>query len=105
MKKDAYLYIGVPNISTWGSKIKFLLEKTGLKKGRIGKYYDSEHHIFYYNPGLLRQLPELAGFHFVFKGNASKPKPYQHPLVKFIRQNFKEKISAGAAFFVIAKKI
>lgn len=105
MKKDAFLYIGVPNISAWGSKVKFVLERLGLKKNRIGKYYDSEHHIFYYNPASLKRLLELSGFEVIYKSNASKPKPYQNPLVKFLRQNIKEKISAGAAFFVIAKKI
>lgn len=105
MKKDGFLYIGVPNISAWGSKLKFFLEKTGLKKTRVGNYYDSEHHIFYYNPASLQRLLEISGFKVVYKSNASKPKPYQNPLVKYLRQNIKEKLSAGVAFFVIAQKI
>lgn len=105
LKQDGFLYIGVPNISAWGSKLKFFLEKLGLKKKRIGKYYDSEHHVVYYNPASLRRLLELSGFKVVYRSNASKPKPYQNPLVKFFRQNIKEKFVAGAAFFVIARKI
>ena len=105
MQPDSYIYIGVPNISAWGSKIKFFLEKMGLKKTRVGKYYDSEHHIFYYEPDSLKRLLKLSGFEVVYKSNASKPKPYQNPLMKYLRQNFKEKLSAGVAFFVIAKKI
>ena len=105
LKPDGCLYIGVPNISAWGSKIKLLLEKLGLKKNRIGNYYDSEHHIVYYSPASLRNLLQLAGFKVVYKSNASKPKPYQNPLIKFLRQNVKEKIYAALEFFVNAKKI
>jgi len=105
IKKDGYVYIGVPNISAWGSKVKFLLEKLGLKKNKIGRYYDSEHHIFYYNPASLTRLLAMSGFNVVYKSNATKPKPYQNAILKFIRQNIKEKLSAGAAFFVIARKI
>ena len=105
LQDHGHLYIGVPNISAWGSRVKYLLEKIGLKNKRVGKYYDSEHHIFYYNPASLKRLLELSGFRLIYKSNASKPKPYQNPLLKFFRQNIKEKISAGAAFFVIAKKI
>ena len=105
LKKDGFLYIGVPNISAWGSKVKFVLEKLGLKKSRVGKYYDSEHHIFYYNPVSLKRVLEMSGFRLVYKSNASKPKPYQNAIIKFFRQKIKEKLSAGAAFFVIAQKI
>ena len=105
LNQGGYLYIGVPNISAWGSRLKFLLEKIGLKKGRVGRYYDSEHHIFYYNPASLGKLLEISGFQVVYQGNASKPKPYQNAVAKFLRQNIKEKLVAGVAFFVIAKKI
>lgn len=105
MQPDGFLYIGVPNISAWGSRLKFFLEKLGLKKSRVGKYYDSEHHIFYYNPESLKRLLDMAGFKVVYKSNASKPKLYQNVVIKFLRQNIKERLFAGAAFFVIAKKI
>ena len=104
LKNDGYLYIGVPNISAWGSKIKFFLEKCGIKTSRVGKYYDSEHHILYFNPASLRRLLEMSGFEVIYKSNASKPRPYQNALVKFLRQNIKEKLSAGVACCVIAKK-
>ena len=105
MKKDSFLYIGVPNISAWGSKLKYFLERLGLKKTRVGKYYDSEHHIFYYNPDSLGKLLQMNGFKLVYKSNASKPKPYQNVITKFLRQKVKEKLVAGVAFFVIAQKI
>ena len=105
MNKDGYLYIGVPNISAWGSRIKFFLEKAGLKKNKVGRYYDSDHHIFYYNPASLNKLLQMSGFKLVYKSNASKPKPYQNALSKFLRQNIKEKLTAGVAFFVIAQKV
>lgn len=104
LKDDGFLYIGVPNISAWGSKVKFFLEKSGLKKSRVGKYYDTEHHVLYFNPDSLRYLLEQSGYKVMYKSNASKPKPYQNPVLKFLRQNIKEKISSGVAFFVIAKK-
>lgn len=105
LKDEAYLYIGVPNISAWSSRIKFFLEKWGIKKGRVGRYYDTDHHVMYYNPGSMQKLLQRTGFKVVCVSNGTKPKPYQNPVLKFIRKNIKEKLIPGAAFFVIAKKI
>ncbi|MDH5445818.1 MAG: class I SAM-dependent methyltransferase [Gammaproteobacteria bacterium] len=105
LNDDGVLYIGVPNISAWGSRFKYFLEKCGIKKSKIGKYYDSEHHILYFNPRSLTKLLELSGYKVLYTCNASKPKPYQNPVLKFLRQNIKEKMSAGVAFLIIAEKI
>lgn len=104
LKDDGYFYIGVPNIASLASRLKFGLEKLGIRRKNIGKYYDSDHHVFYYTPRSLTKMLALAGFTVVHQSNATKPRPYQGKLRKAFRQNITEKLYANTAFFVIAKK-
>lgn len=104
LNDDGCFYIGVPNIASLASRLKFGMEKIGLRKRNVGKYYDSDHHVFYYTPQSLSQMLQSAGFKVVYKSNATKPRPGQNFIRKAIRQKIIEKLYANTAFFVIAKK-
>lgn len=39
-----------------------MLEKLKLRKKNLGKYYNSDHHVFYYNPSSLAKLLKLNGY-------------------------------------------
>jgi len=52
--KGGILYLACPNISSLSSKIKRMLEKTGLKKD-IANYYDTWQHLIYFSPGFLKK--------------------------------------------------
>lgn len=105
LSDDGYLYISVPNIKSTSNKLKIMLEKLGLRKKNIGKYYDSDHHVFYYNPISLVKLLELNGFKAVLVRNCAKPKGNKSALKRFIHKYITERFFYSSTFLVLAKKM
>lgn len=105
LSDDGYLYISVPNIKSTSNKFKFMLEKMGLRKKNIGKYYDSDHHVFYYQPKSLVKLLELNGFKAELVRNCAKPKGNKSRLKRFIHKHITERFFYSSTFLVLAKKI
>ncbi len=58
LKQDGVVYIGVPNIASFSAQLKTLQGRLGLKKRRRGKHYDTDHHLFYYRPEVLKGILE-----------------------------------------------
>ena len=104
LSDDGYLYISVPNIKSTSNKFKFRLEKLGLRKKNIGKYYDSDHHVFYYNPVSLVKLLELNGFKAVLVRNCAKPKGNKSKFKRLIHKHITEKFFYSSTFLIIARK-
>lgn len=105
VKDDGLVLVAVPNIYSLSRRIKFLIEKMGFRKGKVGKYYDAEHHIFYYNKNSISNMLKVAGFDVIYTANSKKAKLKQNKISKFIRRNITEKIIPNSALFVIAKKV
>ena len=104
MAVNGLLYIGVPNISAASARVKFRLEKLGIRRKNIGKYYDSDHHVFYYQPGSLRTLVELAGFEVLTIQTPPKERVIRNPLLRYIQLNILDRLYQHSAFFLIARK-
>ena len=64
LKPDGVVYLGVPNLASLSARIKTLQGRLGLKKRGHGSHYDSDHHLFYYRPQVLKNLLER---HFGFQ--------------------------------------
>lgn len=105
IKNNGYIFIAVPNISSLSSKIKFSFEKLGLRRKNIGKYYDTNHHVLYFEPKTLNKLLENHGFKVVYQRNCHSAKPKQSKFKRFIMRNFTDYLFAKSTFLVIAKKI
>jgi len=58
LKSDGVVYIGVPNLASFSSMLKTLQGRLGLKKSGRGNHYDTDHHLFYYRPQVLRKILE-----------------------------------------------
>ena len=99
-----YIYIGVPNIHAWSARAKLFLEKCGLKKGRIGKYYDSDHHIFYYTPKSMKNMLDLCGFEVMLSMNGSKSHLSESRWIQFLAYYLPNYFYSNSSFFVIARK-
>jgi SAM-dependent methyltransferase len=56
LQPDGVLYLGVPNLASWSARQKTLLGRLGLKGGRRGSHYDTDHHLFHFSPVVLRRL-------------------------------------------------
>ena len=105
LSDDGYLYISVPNIKSTSNKFKFTLEKMGLRKKNIGKYYDSDHHVFYYHPKSLEKLLALNGYQVVLVRNCAKPKGNKSKLKRLIHKHITERFFYSSTFLILAKKI
>ena len=58
LRPGGVLFIGCPNIASLSSATKRLLERIGVRRRNRGRYYDSQHHLFYFSPGILRRVIE-----------------------------------------------
>ena len=105
IKTDGHIFIAVPNIKSLSSKIKHSFERLGLRRKNIGKYYDTNHHVLYFEPKTLKKLLEKHGFKIIFQRNCHSAKPNQSKFKRFIMRNFTDYLFAKSTFLVIAKKI
>lgn len=103
LKNNGYIFVAVPNIKSLSNRFKYFIEKTGLKKNRIGKYYDTSHHLSYFEPKTLKSFLGLHGFEVVYTRNCHSCKPNQSRLKRFIMRNFTDHLFSKSAFLVIAK--
>jgi SAM-dependent methyltransferase len=63
LRVGGVLFLGCPNIRSLSSVVKLLLERVGIRRRNRGRYYDTQHHLFYYSPGVLRAiLHQYYGF-------------------------------------------
>lgn len=99
-----FLYVAVPNINSFSARAKFLLEKVGVRRKNIGKYYDSEHHVFYYSPESLQALLEKCGFEALLSMNAVKSTVGRSKITEFLACDLPNRLYSNGAFFTIARK-
>ena len=105
MKKDGCFFIAVPNIKSLSNKIKSFLENKGLRTKNIGKYYDTNHHLLYFEPTTLLKLVESHGFKVVYQRNGHSARAGQSGISRFLMRNMTERFFAKSTFLIIAKKI
>lgn len=105
IKDDGYLFVAVPNIKSLSNRIKYFLERKRVKKRNIGKYYDTNHHVLYFDPVTLTFLLERHGFNVVYKRNGHKTRHSQSKIKRFFMRNITDHLFAKSTFLVIAKKI
>ena len=98
------LFVAVPNIRSLSSKLKFGLEQLGLRRKNIGKYYDTSHHVLYFDPRTLTRLLGNHGFQVVTRRNCLSARPGQTSLKRFIMKNLTDHLFAKSAFLVVARK-
>jgi 2-polyprenyl-3-methyl-5-hydroxy-6-metoxy-1,4-benzoquinol methylase len=99
------LFVAVPNIMSLSNRLKFDLERMGLRRKNIGKYYDTSHHLLYFEPRTLTGLLEKHGFRIIARRNCLSDRPGQGSIKRFIIKNFFDHLFAKSAFLVLARKI
>jgi 2-polyprenyl-3-methyl-5-hydroxy-6-metoxy-1,4-benzoquinol methylase len=104
LKRGGYLFVAVPNIKSLSHRFKFFIEKTGLKKKRIGKYYDSSHHLLYFELSTMTKLLGSNGFKIIYSRNCHGSKPGQSSIKRFIMRNITDHLFSKSTFLVIAEK-
>ncbi|MFK5915794.1 MAG: class I SAM-dependent methyltransferase [Woeseiaceae bacterium] len=104
LNENGIFLVAVPNINSLSSRIKIMLEKAGVRKKNKGKYYDTGHHVFYYDKKSIVKMLKIAGFDVISLHNCKKPRLHQNKLAKFFRRNIVEKIISNSVLYVLAKK-
>lgn len=104
LKTDGHLFVAVPNIKSLSSRLKYYLEQKGLRRKNIGKYYDTAHHVLYFEPQTLVSLLDNHGFRVVHRRNCYGTRPGQSRLGRFMMRNMTDHLFAKSAFLLIAKK-
>ena len=87
LKPQGVLFIASPNIGSLSSRLKTVAGKLGLKKRR-GRHYDAWHHVFYYSPGVLKDiLEQYYRYRVVYVGNG-----FGHKARRFSEQRIRREI-------------
>lgn len=105
LKPGGYFYVAVPNIDSLSSRLKFRLEKLGVRRKNVGRYYDSDHHVFYYSPASMRHLLQQCGFEVIMSMNGNKAHIGDSALAQFFSYTLMNYLYSSAAFFMIARKV
>ena len=104
LKDDGVIFIAAPNIKSFSAGLKFFLERIGFRKKKIGKYYDADHHIFYYTPKVMENFLSKMGFEILYKTGCHRVRPNQSKVMRFIKKYTWEKAMLGSAFLIVARK-
>jgi len=78
LKGRGVLYTACPNIGSLSNRIKTLLERIKVRK-RVGRYYGTNKHLFYFTPYTLKHvLEEYYSFEVIYISNDIRPKVYDN---------------------------
>lgn len=102
---QGYLFVAVPNIKSLSNSLKYFLEKVGLRSQSRGKYFDSSHHLLYFNHKTLRKLLAKHGFEVIYTRNCHSSRPNQPEFKRWLMRNITDHLSRKSTFLVLAKKM
>lgn len=105
LRDGGLLFVVLPNIHSLSSRLKFWLEKRGLRRRRVGAYYDTSHHLWYYTPQTLTRLLADSGFEVLHMRSGHQARARQSRLKRAFMRNFSERITWKATMLVVARKI
>ena len=83
---------------------KYSLEKVGIKRKKVGSYYDTGHHLWYYTPKTLNFLLNKFGFKTVYLRGGYKVRPDQSKFERWLKRNILERFPWESTFLVLAVK-
>jgi SAM-dependent methyltransferase len=104
LREKGIFFIVLPNIHSLSSLGKFYLEKLKIKCRRVGAYYDTSHHLWYYTPRSLKNLLSRFGFEVLYMRSGHQVRPNQSHLKRTWRRNVTERFLWKSTFLVIARK-
>jgi SAM-dependent methyltransferase len=104
LRVGGVLFLGCPNIMSLSSSLKMLLERVGIRRRNRGRYYDTQHHLFYFSPGVLRRLLErYYGFKVLFVEGDPLSRTKEEPRGPYVRLA-RRMPCLGSTFQLLAQK-
>lgn len=104
LKKEGVLFVAVPNVHSLSNRFKYFLEGLGFRRKRRGVYYDSDHHLMYFNTKSLSKLLKARGFEVLFVRNCHSVRPGQSSFARKWARAVTDHLFYKSAFFMIARK-
>jgi 2-polyprenyl-3-methyl-5-hydroxy-6-metoxy-1,4-benzoquinol methylase len=105
LRPGGLLFIVVPNIRSISSLVKLGLEKAGLRRKKVGSYYDTPHHMWYFSPATIRKTFPKYGFKVLAMRSGHQVRPGQSKWKRFIMRNLTERLLWKSTFVIIAQKV
>jgi len=104
LKPGGLFLIAVPNIESVSSRLKFMMEKLGLRRARRGAYYDTPHHLWYFSPRPLEAFLARMGFKVLLERSGHQARAKQASWKRFVMRNVTERPVWKSTFLVLAQK-
>ncbi len=104
LRDGGILFLAVPNINSLSSRMKLLMEKAGVRRKNVGKYYDTGHHLLYFTPATLKETLACFGFQPLFLRSGHRVRPRQSPIKRFLMRNVTERNLLHSTFLCVARK-
>lgn len=103
LRNEGILFMSMPNIASISSKFKFYMERLGLRRRRVGAYYDTYHHLWYFTPKSARRFVESFGLRVLHMRSCRKfttrGARFKRPL-----QLLTERFLGHSSFIVVCQK-
>ena len=96
-------FVAVPNIRSFSASLKRLAERTGLRRRKLGSYYDTDHHLWYYTPKALQRVLAQYGFETVYTTGCQRIQPGEGRWKQWLRTQTWERLMLNSTFYVIAR--
>ncbi len=104
LRDEGIFLLVLPNIRSRSATFKFFLERLGLKRQRIGSYYDTDHHLWYFTPPVLKRILDRAGFAVAHTRSGHPVRPGQGAFKRFLMRSLTDRIVWKSTFLSIARK-
>ncbi len=104
LRDDGLVFIASPNIRGLSHRLKDTLERLGIRRKNVGKYYDTHHHVIYFDPKTLKELLTRNGFEVVYQRNCHKARPNQSSLKRAYMRRIGDHLIPRGTFLMIARK-
>lgn len=103
LREDGIVFIAVPNIASVSAALKRYLELRGFRKRKKGSYYDTDHHMWYFTPGVLNDVLRLNGFEVIYSRGCHRVRAEDSKLKELIKEHLWERFMLNSTFYVVAK--
>jgi 2-polyprenyl-3-methyl-5-hydroxy-6-metoxy-1,4-benzoquinol methylase len=105
LKDDGIFFLALPNIKSRSAVLKYFLERIGLRRTKIGAYYDTGHHLWYFSPDSIKFTLKKFGFKVIDMRSGRHVKPIKYKFKKYVVENIFDKILWRSTMLVMARKV